>query len=165
LAEAPSVSGGGVEKAPEQERTANNALYVELLGAGLFYSINYDRRIGDLALRGGLMYFSLSSGTTSTGDSASASWVGVPLSVSYNIGSVKHSFEVGAGITIHHISGTASSLGVESTGSATQVLGHAILGYRYQPPQTGFFLRAGLSPIVGSGVFLPWPHCGLGATF
>lgn len=164
-AEPPSVSGGGVDKPPEQERTANNALYVELLGAGLFYSINYDRRIGDLALRGGLMYFSVSSGTTSTGESASASWVGVPLSVSYNIGSVKHSFEVGAGITIHHISGTASSLGVESTGSATQVLGHAILGYRYQPPQTGFFLRAGLSPIVGSGVFLPWPHCGLGATF
>lgn len=164
-AEPPSISGGGVEKAPEQERTANNALYVELLGAGLFYSINYDRRIGDLALRGGLMYFSVSSGTNSAGESASASWVGVPLSVSYNIGSVKHSFEVGAGITIHHISGSANTLGVESTGSATTVLGHAILGYRYQPPQTGFFLRAGLSPIVGSGVFLPWPHCGLGATF
>src|SRR5882724_1333146 len=48
------------------ERTANNAIYVELLGAGLFYSINYDRRISDFALRAGLMYFSVSSGVTST---------------------------------------------------------------------------------------------------
>jgi hypothetical protein len=160
------VSGGGVEKAPEQERTANNALYVELLGAGIIYSVNYDRRIGDLALRAGLGYWSLSSGTSSTGGSASASWVGVPLSVSYNIGSLKHSFEVGAGVTIHHFSGSASAPGVESSGSGTLVFGHAIFGYRYQPPQTGFFLRAGFSPIVGSGgQFLPWPHCGLGATF
>lgn len=150
---------------PADEREANNALYLELLGASLFYSINYDRRIGDLALRGGLMYFSVSSGVSSSGESASASWIGIPLSVMYNIGSIKHSFEVGAGITIHHFGGSVNSLGVESTGSATTVLGHAILGYRFQPPQTGFFLRAGLSPIIGSGVFLPWPHVGLGATF
>jgi hypothetical protein len=153
------------EPKPADEREANNALYVELLGASLFYSINYDRRIGDLALRGGLMYFSVSSGVNSEGESASASWLGFPLSVSYNIGSMKHNFEVGAGITIHHFGGSVSTLGVESSGSATVVMGHGILGYRYQPPQTGFFLRAGLSPVIGSGVFLPWPHVGLGATF
>jgi len=111
------------------------------------------------------MYFSVSSGLNAQGESVSASWIGIPLSVMYNIGSLKHSFEVGAGITIHHFGGSVSTLGVESTGSATTVLGHGILGYRYQPPTTGFFLRAGLSPIVGSGVFLPWPHVGLGATF
>jgi hypothetical protein len=155
----------GVEEKPAVERTANNALYVELLGASLFYSLNYDRRFGDLAVRAGLMYFSVSSGTNSEGESASVSWVGVPLSVMYNIGSIKHSFEVGAGITIHHFGGAVNTLGVESSDSATEVLGHAILGYRYQPPQTGFFLRAGLSPVVGSGIFLPWPHVGLGATF
>lgn len=156
-----------VEEEPKaaDEREANNALYVELLGASLFYSINYDRRIGDLAIRAGLMYFSVSSGTTASGDSASASWLGFPISVMYNIGSIKHSFEVGAGITIHHFGGSVNTLGVESSDSATLVLGHGILGYRFQPPRTGFFLRAGLSPIVGSGVFLPWPHVGLGATF
>jgi hypothetical protein len=150
---------------PADEREANNALYLELLGAALFYSVNYDRRIGDLALRGGLTYFSVSSGVNADGESASASWIGFPLSVMYNIGSLKHSFEVGAGVTIHHVSGSVNTLGVESSDSATMVLGHAILGYRFQPPQTGFFLRAGLSPIIGSGVFLPWPHVGLGATF
>ena len=59
VAEAPAAAPAE-EPADKDERTANNALYVELLGAGLFYSINYDRRIGDFALRGGLMYFSVS---------------------------------------------------------------------------------------------------------
>lgn len=162
---AEAASDSAPADAPADERTANNALYLELLGAGLFYSVNYDRRIGDLALRGGLMYFSVSA-SNGSGDSASTTWLGVPLSVSYvGIGSAKHSFEVGAGITIHHFGGSVNTLGVESSDSATKVLGHAILGYRYQPVSTGFFLRAGLSPIVGSGVFLPWPHVGLGATF
>jgi len=81
------------------------------------------------------------------------------------LGSQKHCFELGAGITIHHFSSAVSTLGVDSTGSSTLILGHAILGYRYQPLDGGFFLRAGLTPIIGSGVFLPWPHVGLGGTF
>jgi hypothetical protein len=170
-ATAPAPPQSSVEPAPGEtagavaERTAHNALYFEILGAGLFYSLNYDRRIGDLALRGGVMYLSVSS-STGEGGSASASWLGVPLSVTYvGIGSAKHSFEIGAGLTIHSFGGSASSLGVESNGSSVKVLGHGILGYRLQPLKTGFFLRAGLSPIIGSGVFLPWPHVGLGATF
>jgi len=160
----PPAEAPAADAAPE--RTANNAAYIELLGAGLFYSLNYDRRISDFGLRLGLMYFSVSSGVDSAGQSASASWIGIPLSVSYlGLGSQKHCFEIGAGVTIHHFSAGVSTLGVDSTGSATTVLGHAILGYRYQPLNGGFFLRAGLTPIIGSGVFLPWPHVGLGATF
>ncbi len=151
------------------KRTANNALYVELLGAALFYSLNYDRRIGDIALRAGIMYWSVSSSAIAPDGSlttASVSWTGIPLSVSYvGIGSKKHSFEIGGGVTIHHFGGSVDTLGVSSSGSATKVLGHLILGYRLQPTDTGFFLRAGLTPIIGSGLFLPWPHVGLGATF
>lgn len=149
----------------DDEREANNAVYIELLGASLIYSINYDRRFGDFAARAGLMYFAV--GASAGADaSASVSLLGIPLSATYvGLGSKKHSFEVGGGVTIYHASGSSNTLGVKSDGSATTALGHLILGYRLQPVDGGFFLRAGVSPVIGSGVFLPWPHVGLGATF
>jgi len=171
VAEAPAAAPAE-EPAAKDERTANNALYVELLGAGLIYSIDYDRRINDFALRAGFEYFSISSsGTTVDSNgmfqttSASASWFAIPLSATYNIGSGKHSFEIGAGATLHHFSASGSTLGLDSSGGGWLVVGHGIVGYRYQPLDGGFFLRAGLTPQVGSGFFLPWPHVGLGATF
>lgn len=152
---------------PPDARTANNAVYLEVLGASLFYSLNYDRRIGDLSLRAGLMYVAVSSDDPDNGDevSVSAAWAGVPLSVTYNIGSLAHALEIGAGATLHVFGGSVNALGVESSGAHSAVLGHAILGYRYQPREAGFFLRAGLTPVFGKGVFLPWPHVGLGGTF
>ncbi len=161
-------------------RTANNALYVEGLGQGLFYSINYDRAFGDFAARVGLGYISFtdhsssftdcsssSTSCTSTPVSTTASFLTIPLSVSYlGIGSKKHIFEVGAGMTILHVSADASGLFVDNNGkgSSTTVLGDIILGYRLQPPNGGFFLRAGLSPLISRYGFWPWPYLGIGAT-
>jgi len=167
VAEAPAAEAPAApaeESADKDERTANNALYVELLGAGLIYSINYDRRISDFALRGGLEYFSVSA-TGANGATASSSWIAIPLSATYNIGSKKHSFEIGAGVTLHHFSASGGALGLDSSAGGWLVVGHGIVGYRLQPTDGGFFLRAGLTPQVGSGFFLPWPHVGLGATF
>src|SRR5258708_32538297 len=79
------------------ERTANNALYVEGLGAGLFYSLNYDHAFGPVAGRAGIGYFAVSSGGSST------TWVSIPLTVSYlGLGGLKHMFEVGAGVSINY---------------------------------------------------------------
>jgi hypothetical protein len=150
-----------VEPPPPTERTANNALYIEALGAGLFYSLNYDHAFGAIAPRVGIGYFAVSG----------ASWVSLPVTVSYlGIGGLKHMFEVGAGVSINYFSASVSFAGAgSSSASATDVYGVVILGYRYQPPDGGFFLRAGVSPIFGGGAsggfFLPWPHLGLGATF
>src|SRR4051812_37775327 len=44
---------------PAKEREAKNAVYVEGLGAGLFYSVNYERVFGDFAPRIGFSYFSV----------------------------------------------------------------------------------------------------------
>jgi hypothetical protein len=141
-------------------------LYVELLGPGLFYSINYERVFGDFSGRVGLSYIAVSASSRASGDSGSASFTTVPLTVSYlGIGNKKHMFEVGAGVDIMHASAGASTLGVESNESATKVFGLLIVGYRLQPLDGGFFLHTGLAPIVGSGVFLPWPYVGLGAAF
>jgi len=147
------------------ERSANNALYVELLGAGLFYSLNYDRAFGPIAGRIGIGYFSI-SGNSGNGGSSSSTFISVPVTVSYlGIGSLKHMFEIGAGVSINYFGGGASFANVSTTASVTEVFGTLVLGYRYQPPDGGFFLRAGIDPIIGNFGFLPWPYVGLGATF
>jgi hypothetical protein len=160
-------------------RTANNALYVEGLGQGIFYSINYDRAFGDFSARVGLGYVavtehnelvtdcSVDTACSPTRVSSTTSLLTIPLSVSYlGIGSKKHMFEVGAGMTIAHASAGASILFVDdaSQGPSTTVLGSLILGYRLQPPNGGFFLRAGLSPLISRYGFWPWPYFGIGAT-
>lgn len=161
----PAAAPAAPAEAAPTERTANNALYVELLGSGILYSLNYDRAIGPIAARIGVEYWSLSA-TNSNGSSASVTWLNVPLTVSYlGIGSLKHIFEIGAGANISYFGGSASLLGASSSGSAVTAWGTVILGYRYQPPDGGFFLRAGIDPLIGSGFFLPWPYVGLGATF
>jgi len=148
-----------------QERTANNGLYVEGLGPGLFYSFNYDRAISDISVRAGIGYVSVSASTTTS--SAKAYILTVPISINYiGIGSKKHIFELGGGATIVSLGAGVSSLNVESQNeSTTAVLGHLNIGYRLQPPNGGFMLRTGVSPIIGAGGFLPWPYIALGATF
>lgn len=160
---------------PQQpvERTANNSIYVEGLGPGLLYSVNYDRTFEDFAGRIGFGYVSLSTSSSTQGGSASASasMVTVPITISYlGIGSKKHMFEVGAGATIVHLGAGVSSFAADksktASDSATVVLGDVILGYRLQPPDGGFLFRAGLSPIIGAAnAVLPWPYVAFGGTF
>jgi hypothetical protein len=142
-----------------------NGLYVEGLGPGLFYSFNYDRVIADFALRIGIGYVSVGASTTSS--SAKAYILTLPFDINYiGIGSKKHIFELGGGATVVSLGAGVSSLNVESKNdSTTVVLGHLNIGYRLQPPHGGFMLRTGISPIIGSGGFLPWPYIALGATF
>jgi hypothetical protein len=161
----------------EEERTANNALYLEGLGPGLLYSVNYDRTFGDFAGRVGFGYISVSvTATSSTGaeqSSASASIFTIPLTLSYlGIGTKKNMLELGLGATILHAGAGATTINTSSSstanGSATLVLPDAIVGYRFQPPHGGFLFRAGLSPIIfasGSLPVLPWPYVALGGTF
>jgi hypothetical protein len=162
--------------AESDERTANNAIYLEGLGPGLVYSINYDRSFGDFAGRVGFGYLSLSvSGSSSDGqtqETSSASFIAVPITVSYlGIGSKRNMLELGLGATIWHVGAGASTIDAKSTSSAnesaTLVLPVGIVGYRYQPPGGGFLFRAGLSPLfAGSSIpVLPWPYLALGGAF
>jgi len=160
----PGYAPPGYE-APPLERTANNALYIEGLGPGLLYSLNFEHDFGDIAPRIGFSYLSL--GASSSSGEAHATFMTIPLTISYlGIGSKKHMFEVGAGATVVYAGAGSSGFGADSTSdSATRVIGDLIFGYRLQPPQGGFMLRTGLSPVFGQGVFLPWPYLSLGAAF
>ena len=73
--------------------------------------------------------------------------------------------ELGAGGVLVYATGKASFGGSSSTSSGVGALGTAIVGYRYQPSDGGFTLRAGFSPLFGSGGFLPLPYLSLGGAF
>jgi hypothetical protein len=154
---------------PPKKRTANNAIYVEGLGAGLIYSVNYEHMFGDFAPRVGFEYLSVSA-TTSTGE-AHTSLIGIPLSVSYlGIGSLQNMFEVGAGATILLAGEGASFIDVDesssASGSSTLVFGTVTAGYRFQMADGGFMFRGGLNAVIGGDTPLfPWPYIGLGGAF
>jgi hypothetical protein len=178
VAPAPETPAPQPAAEEDQERTAHDAVYLEGLGPGLLYSVNIERSFGDFAPRIGFGYVSLSvsaGGVDANGQpvtsTASASFYTIPITLSYlGIGSKKHMLELGAGATIMHAGAGVSTIDASSSqtanGGITTVLPVAIVGYRYQPPQGGFFFKGGISPIIaGSTAVLPWPYIALGGTF
>lgn len=158
------------------DREAKNAIYLDLAGPGLIYSINYDRVITpDLSARIGFSYFgvgaSASDGAGTTTASAEFSYWAVPITASYmGIGSTSNMFEVGGGGVIMNFSGSgiieSNDESAEAGASVTTVALVALAGYRHQPADGGFVFRIGLSPeyVLGAGV-LPWGYLSLGAAF
>jgi hypothetical protein len=147
------------------EREAKNALHFELLGPAVIYSLNYERWFADdFSGRVGFSYFSLEA--TAGEDSAKASLLMVPLSVSYlGIGTPNHMLELGAGAVITHASAGVEIGGSKSEGAATTAWGTAIVGYRYQPEDGGFMFRVGASPLISDDGVFTWPHLSLGGAF
>lgn len=103
------------------------SIYVELLGGGVIYSVNYDTRF--------------SEGEDKLGCRIGASFVEsgviIPTQINYLFGENKHKFEIGLGIT--------TFLEFDSDGSI-YILGSGTLMYRFQKPDGNFLFRAGLSP-------------------
>ena len=183
------ASGGGPASDPEadsaveaestpaaKEREAKNAIYLDLLGPGLLYSINYDRMITDeFSARIGFSYFGVgASATDSTGAttaSASFSYWAVPITASYlGIGSDTNMLELGAGASILNFSGSglieSDDADVGAGASVTTLSATAMVGYRRQPADGGFVFRVGLSPVMTFGAgMLPWGYLSLGAAF
>jgi hypothetical protein len=164
---------------PEQEERAPmpNSLYVEGLGAGLYYSLNYERRvIEDLAVRIGFGYVSMSASAGSS--SASSSVLTIPITASYlGIRGVSSGLELGGGATLIYASSTASSGGLTAFSSGMGAVGTVMVGYRYHPAgRAGFNFRVGLMALLGRGLslsaadptafgMLPWGYISMGASF
>jgi hypothetical protein len=172
-AEAPQKDSGN--------HPAPNSIYLEGLGAGLAYSLNYERLVvDDVGVRVGFSYMSFSAGASSPNGSvsSSASFVTVPITASYiGLRSRKSSLELGGGMSLNYASGSASGLGASASGSGLAPLGVAMVGYRLHPVDgAGFQFRVGLMALVGNGLgfsnpdptkigVLPWGYLSLGASF
>jgi hypothetical protein len=159
-----------------KERTAKNSIYAEGLGAGVLWSLNYERLvINDLAVRVGFAYYAFSASAGDT--SARASYALFPITASYiGIGGGAHSLELGAGATIAYVSAASSSLGLSASGAGVAGFGTVLVGYRLQPRRGGFQFRVGFSGFFGPGMgfsvndpkawgFFPWGYISLGASF
>jgi hypothetical protein len=133
----------------ETAPTARNAFYIELLGNGLLYSVNYDRLFADqISGRVGLMVIGAAN------DSSAAAVIAAPIMANYLFGRGNSHFEAGIGVTV--MTGAVENVeGIEDEGFSGAV-GTATLGYRYQRPGGGFVFRAGLTPFFGGGGILPW---------
>jgi len=157
---------------------AANTVYAEGLGAGLLYSINYERRVIDeIGVRAGFGYWGAEANAGSA--SSKASYVTVPITVSYlGLHSRKATFEVGGGMTLAYASGSASTLGSSASGSGMTPYGIGFIGYRLHPVGAGFNFRIGLMALAGKGLslsakaedadkigILPWGYMSLGASF
>jgi hypothetical protein len=141
---------------PSAERQARNTLYVELLGSGGVYSLNYERFVSpEVALRVGAGYVSVSGADATT--SQSVTLFTLPVTVSYTgWRSGGHAFELGAGVLYASASAKASGSGTSAFASGSGIGATAIAGYRYAPPEGGFNFRAAFTPIAGKGGFQAW---------
>lgn len=136
-------------------QTAAKAAYLEIGGPGLA-SINFDMRFANkdngAGFRIGAGAFPINKATVVT----------VPLGLNYLFGkSKKNYFEAGAGFTYLNISTSHKGTSKNFTSS----FGNITLGYRHAPEKSGFFFKAELTPIIGSGFFLPFGGLGFGYKF
>jgi hypothetical protein len=161
----------------EEEHPAPNSIFAEGMGAGLFYSVNYERLLFDqLGLRVGISYMSYGA-SAGTDTSSNVSYFTVPLTAEYlGLRSGKHVLEIGAGSTLLISDGSASAGGLTASGSGVGALGTAHIGYRIHPVRGGFQFRVGAAMLYGPGLslsnpdpnswgVLPWFYVSAGASF
>ena len=126
-----------------QSPTSPNSIYLELLGNGLFYSLNYDRMITEsFGARVGIGYV----------QPIEASLTTVPIMAHYLVGSGSSKLELGFGACMllqPDWSGLSFIGSEDKEARGSQILGTATLGYRYQRTDGGFVFRVGVTPFFG----------------
>lgn len=145
LAVALAPRGAGAQQQPA---TAASAVYVELLGNGLLYSVNYDHRVTPhLSARVGFM------GLGAADETVRGGVVAAPVMLNYLFGEGSSHFEVGVGLMFS--AGAIDQVEPAKQESFRGAVGTGTLGYRYQRPQGGMIFRAGLTPFFNASGFAP----------
>jgi hypothetical protein len=126
-----------VKKNPESE-IARNTIFAEVLGSGMYGSLNYERIIFISGSRfsvrgGGFLYLT-------TRNRKPLIHFSVPVELNYFLGTRKR-YELGVGMT--YANGFYSELDDNDNKLLSKSLYLALkgFGYRFQKPQGGFFLR------------------------
>jgi hypothetical protein len=151
------------EAAAQNERSAQNTVFLELGGNALLYSLSYERILpSDVSLRAGFGYMSV--GATSGAASASVSSLGIPITVSY-LGFGK--LELGGGVLLQKFSGaTSTGFGDDIEAGVFVPMATFIAGLRLAPPGGGFNFKLGFTPMWHPDVGLfPWGSLAFGVGF
>jgi hypothetical protein len=112
-----------------QEQTRKNAVFIEFLGNGGLYSLNYERQFLDkMVIRGGVSFYPEA--------------IAIPLTVGKLVGRSQDLFELAIGSTILNFNASGES----NPGTAVFLTG--VIGYRYQKPEGNFLFRIGFTPLI-----------------
>ncbi|MGB9773590.1 MAG: hypothetical protein ACP5JH_09620 [Bacteroidota bacterium] len=134
----------------QQERPfRRNAVYIEGLGQGILYSINYEHRLTPhISLRAGFTHWSLPFIFIFP---LKVGMTGFPIMGNYLSGKSSHHLELGIGAVpfIVTVPEQTTIFGTELKGEEVGVLilGTTTIGYRYQPRGGGFVFRIGFTPL------------------
>ncbi len=144
----------------------SNAVFAEVLGNGLLYSINYERFIWPIpiGLRAGASFFTYAVSDVS--GSGNLTLVTFPITASYYWGTLCHKLQLGLGATILYTSASSDSTGTTYGSTGIGVAATAIIGYRYLPVGRGVTFGGGFTPLLrASRGFLPWGGVDVGYVF
>lgn len=117
-------------------------VYAELFGAGGALTLNVEHKLFDfgrhmVTARGGF-------GKHKSFGNSHRQFKGIPVSVNIIRGKGNHHREVGAGLT--YVEGNQSEVAFNLINKSIYFV--SFLGYRYQRPGGGFFLKAQVTPLV-----------------
>jgi hypothetical protein len=148
--------------------SARNAVYFELGGNAILYSVNYERRLTDTwSGRAGFMIVSASGVDEDTGDEVDVSLGIIPLMANALVGRGTHRLELGIG-PLFLIGGGQiedAEVGEVDEFSAAGLAGvTSTFGYRRQPRDGGFLFRASLNPFYSEKLQL-WAGLSVGVAF
>jgi hypothetical protein len=133
----------------DQTPLPTKAIYVELGGAGLPYSFNYDFRFDPTKQDGWGMRVGVGGYTTTN-----ESFFSAPIMLNRLYGKGIHFFEVGIGATFFAFDNTYYSFILDVDGSPS-AMGTMNFGYRRIPIDGGFMWKINLNPIFNNNGF--WP--------
>src|ERR1700743_1771229 len=129
------------------------AVYCEVGGQGIFFSMNYDRRItyttSGFGVRVGLGY----------DVSFDPTYMSIPVGLYYMAGDGGNFFEAGVGATYVSITnvppgGKVDFANKDWNGDQKFLFGTLNIGYRHQPKESHLNFRTGLTPMFGRTVML-----------
>jgi hypothetical protein len=130
-----------------------NQLYLELAGNGLIYSINYERFLSEnFTIRGG---FGITPGLIFV----EGTFIHIPVTASYLIGSKTSKLELGLGAT--YFAGEDTEIFGLDAGDQSLMFLTGIIGYRYTS-LSGFVFRIFFTPLYSGEADPPFsPYFGL----
>ena len=146
---------------PQTMENKNNIVYAELLGNGLFSSVNYERVISNnFDLRLGLG-FAFSNSESNSGSHHTTAFF--PLAMAnYSIDIYSNNYvEVGGGVLIAF---TDFIISDSFSQPMYTFVPTTAIGYRYSPKNGGFFFSAAFDMFILSGI-TPWGGLGIGYRF
>ena len=146
--------------------TTISSFYLEAGGAAGLWSLNYDRELWEINEK-----FRLNGragfGMYSEFNGAGFPDVIIPISNMVLLGKRMHRVEAGGGITYYNWT-LRDALKLDGFSRRSDLLGHLILGYRFQKLKGGLMFRVAYTPIIinySNNPFEHWAGGSIGYTF